>query len=238
MKKMTLLSLGLLLSSFQPAVALTEMQVIAWTESIAAGSAAVAYLLANPFSCPAKLECPLVIANSRPQIKEGFGRPVCVGATTFAAANLLFGWILSKYTPHKRYEWAQKRLAHLEAKYLFNNLVTQENINQLLIDSGAQADALPLVNMFLDLNDSDRSLEYMIDQLNRGIEDEGYSNLSKKMSALCDTLRKHLLAIRTSEAIVKAQPQWLEQWKIYEHSKLEREKIAQQAMQTHVMWHV
>jgi hypothetical protein len=58
------------------------------------------------------------------------------------------------------------------------------------------------------------------------------------MSALCDTLRKHLLAIRTSEAIVKAQPQWLEQWKIYEHSKLEREKIAQQAMQTHVMWHV
>jgi hypothetical protein len=230
----------------QSAVALTTGEVIAATEAIAAATAAAAFVIASPGSCCVDKEIAWPFNYNKNKecwdgkctIKSGFGKPVCASALTFGLTNLLFGWILSKYTPTKRYKWATKKLAEIQRKYLFNQEITQENIGQILKESGCEAQGLPLVCVFLELQNFDNQLNYMIDQLNRGIEDEGYSFLSKKMIELRDLLSHYLIPIRSSEAIIKAQPQWIEQWKIHEHKMIEREKMAHQAMQTHVIWHI
>jgi len=183
-----------------------------------------------------KFECPC--SSEAPYVKRGHRLPLCAGLAAFAGANLLFGWILSKYTPTARYEWARELLADFDHRYLFNQIITNENLSHILQKSGCQANELPLVSLFLELQYFDRRLVYVTSELARSIKDDGYSSLSKKMNEIIAKANEHLERIRANEAVVQSQSQWLEQWKIHQHRVLEREKMAHQAMQTHVVWHM
>lgn len=225
---------GLLLAS-QPAAALTKKQVFAWTEIIALLSSAGVYLCAAP-----EYESPIK-KGSLCGIKKSFRMPVGVAAGTFAGTNMFFGWLLSKWTPRSRYEWAQREVASFQEKYLFETEITHANIAEALRQSGCEANELPLVMAFLELQYFDQRLSYIADQLNRGMQDEGYSHLSKKMEEIRQSILVrggHLDRIRASESVIKNQTQWLEQWKIHQDRVLKQQQMAQQAMQTHVVWHV
>lgn len=244
----TLAVAGLLLAC-QPAQALTKKQVFAWTKSLATISGAVAYMMACPgeffprykgeaknIQFPFTRQSSLGGGTTSFHFRSGFGTPLVVGAATWVGVHTFFSWILSKYTPDARYEWASNELKDFERKYLFNQRITNENIAQVLQEAGCEASELPLVSAFLELQYCDNRLTYMADQLSFGMKDEGYTSLSKRMNDLRVTIIEHLKHVRASEATIKGQVQWLEQWKIHQQRVLEREKMY--ATQTHVVWNI
>ncbi len=70
------------------------------------------------------------------------------------------------------------------------------------------------------------------------MNDEGYSDLSKSMSNLIIKANGHLERLRSGEAAIKNQDRWFDQWRLHQERQIAREKMAQQAMQTHVIWHI
>ncbi len=238
MKKLSLLfGITFLLSSVS-VEALTKKEVLAWTEFASVASGAIGYVI---LARDKFFDAPFTFPNSsawwqKVKIKNGYRTPLGAGLTTFAATNALLGWILSKYTPHARYEWALQQLTNFEKKYLFNQRITQDTIGHILQESGCEAHELSLVSAFLETQYFDNKLIYMADQLDRAINDEGYSQLSKNMSQLLVRVNTHLKRLRANEATIKNQEKWLDQWKIYQKQVLERER--RQAVQTHIVWQI
>lgn len=204
----------LALVTMQSVVALTEEQVLLLTNGCAVATAGAAYLVAKP-----RTEWSISVVG-----------------VTFLGANRLFNWFFNRYTPIKRYTWAQSELTLLADEYLFSQEITQDNLSQILRDSGCEASEIALVTAFLKIQSFDKQLTYIIDELTSGIADTQDSSLSAQMHDVRDIAQNHLKRIRINETIIKAQPQWADQWHVYEQRTIEREKMSH--MQTHVVLHV
>ncbi len=227
-KSLSIFVIASLLSVYQPAAALTNQQVFLWTKFLSLIPTGMIYY----YQCPgANVEWPFTLDLHKDCgiVKPNYGKPLGWAVVTFIVTNKFFNWILSGYTPRGRYEWAQERLADLKREYLFTQEISQDNIAQVLQESGCEAHELSLVAAFLILRSFDQQLTYMINQLNRALHDEGHSDLSKKIEDLEIDIIGYLKNIRANETIVKAQPQWMKQWEVYDHRLLEQEKMIQQA---------
>jgi hypothetical protein len=224
--------------------ALTKKQVVAWTETLAAVSAACAYITMAPgenLKDSKKWDCPIDSVDNRlpfVSLKSGYRKPVIASGVTFAAVNCLFGWMLSKYTPANRYIWVKRYLNELQQDYLFHQTITEDSLKVVLQESGCEAHELPLVDAFLKLQKLDKTLNSLIQNLHQALNDTTHKDLRKKIHSLQEYIMYDLKRVRANEAYIKQQPQWLKQWEIHQQREIEREKMIRQSMQTHVIWHI
>lgn len=260
---LVILSLGLFLGS-QDAQALTKTQVAARTITFAGFCVGAGYLI--PFWCkkkcpiwpfrlkkaerkelgageysPSDLDSQLAqfkagIKNWSVDIKKDAECPLVSAGAASVVGGLGAMFLFKMWTPKARYKWATKEIAKLNREFLFVNEISEDTVDCMLRKSGCQSHELPLVKMFLELQKHDRKLTYMIDQLERAAEDEGFSVLAKKCRDLVSQLNLHLERIRKSEACVQAQDKWLDQWRLHQKRELQRERMY--ATQTHVIWHI
>ncbi len=218
----------------QPAVALTNKELFWLTKTLAVVPAAMVYRVGAPHG----FESPLAFDDTSMlgvKFKEGFWFPILGSGITYAGANKFLNWVFGRFTPRERYEWAQKRLHELEADYLFNEEIRGDSIAQVLQDSGCEASELPLVAAFLKLQNFDKQLNFMIHELARALEDDESAELNNRIETLKKSIAIYLKKVRSNEAAIKQQPQWLEQWKIYEQRVIEREKMVHPHVHTHLV---
>jgi len=88
---------------------------------------------------------------------------------------------------------------------------------------------MPLVTLFLQLSDIDKTLSKVIGELEIALRDLSDSSpLSLQVSDLLDDLHKDRLRVRQSEHAVKnSNPAaWEEQWRLYNQNKMKQREIA------------
>ncbi len=243
-KLLSLLLVGLVVG--QSAHALTRVQV---AERSAVGasvlSAGMYWYLCFPLSSDREswlgLKWPMKNNGTDDEWKynEDAQTPLVGGAATFVGSYAFFAWIASKYTASARYKWVNKKFRMLESKYLYNIAITDENLEEVLKVSGCEANELPLVAAFIEVQRCDVQLTSMSRELDKAIKDGG-SKLRKKLKKQKEKVQVEFLRIRDNESIIKNHDKslWLEQWKIHQKREIERERIRQQAMQTHMVWHI
>ncbi len=144
-------------------------------------------------------------------------------------AGLAFLWMSSYFSPEYRHQWAMRKRDDLKKKILFNYGITSKNLKEMSIASGAESRGMPLVTLFLQLSDIDRTLSKVIAELEIALQDVSDSSpLSLQVSDLLDDLHKDRLRIRQSEHAVKnSNPaSWEEQWRLYNQNKMKQREIA------------
>ena len=209
-------SLGLallILFSFQSAQALTEQA--AWAAGTAVSAAAT---LATNF------------------ISSDIYKKTAI----FALSELIMVKLFLSYTPQNRYNWAVKNLDLARLDPLFMAIMKQESLPLLLQEAGCESFELPLVNAFLRLQQYDKQLSYMQEELKKALSDLDFSSeLIPQISHLMNTIKPHLARIRISEAFIKNQPHWLDQWRLYQERLLQKERLDHyDRLQTHIVWNV
>ncbi|HLE76176.1 MAG TPA: hypothetical protein VI521_00220 [Candidatus Babeliales bacterium] len=139
------------------------------------------------------------------------------------------GWITSYYTPEYRFKWASSERATISKSILFNYQVTEANIKEISIASGAESTGLPLVTLFLTLCHIDKTLGYLIDELEiASSEVRAHSSLSAKISRLLDDLYTDRVRIRESSHTVKNldTKSWQKQWEIHNSNQMQEKQLA------------
>lgn len=228
MKKSKILIVISFFFAIQHIIALTDEQVRTLTNGLAITATAITYTCTPPHNG--------LMPIDTSGIKEGYGFPLVMSGVTFITSRALFNWILSRYTPERRYSWATDELMMLETQYLFDKEITQDNLSLMLQESGCEASEIALVTAFLIIQKFDKQLTYLFDELTLGIQDTKDDTLRDQMHDLAQEVQTHLKRVRANESIIKAQPQWAAQWNVYEQRIIEREKLSH--MQTHVVLHV
>ncbi|MFC1870635.1 hypothetical protein ACFLXW_00015 [Candidatus Dependentiae bacterium] len=141
----------------------------------------------------------------------------------------LIGWITSYYTPHYRYKWAQAERADLSKSVLFSYRITRENVTQISIASGAESTGLPLVTLFLGLSFIDKSIGYMIEELERAAQEvKASSALGVKIKTLLNDLYEDRMRVRESSHLVKNidKRSWQKQWEMHNSNQMKEKEIS------------
>ena len=226
MNKKILSLLALLIIGSLPLQALTKKQVV--------GRAAILGLAAAAWvSLPGMFVCGEETPSTIP------------GVAAFAVTTSFFTWFLSHWTAKSRYRWAQKQFDQLERCPLYSIRMDETNVALTLQDAGCEYKDLPLIDAFDRLRSHDRTLRYIEEQLVKAIEDVGcHSELGRKVRKLLKRAAHALDRVRANETFIKAynKAEWLEQWRVHQKRKLERERMMYQASlvmqpQTHFHGH-
>jgi len=141
----------------------------------------------------------------------------------------LIGWITSYYTPHYRYKWAQAERADLSKSVLYSYRITRENVTQISIASGAESTGLPLVTLFLGLSSIDKSIGYMIEELERAAQEvKASSALGVKIKTLLNDLYEDRMRVRESSHVVKNidKHSWQKQWEMHNSNQMKEREIS------------
>ena len=157
------------------------------------------------------------------------------GVAALAGTSSFFAWIFSYWTAQSRHRWAQKQFDLLESCPLYSARMNDTNIASLLQDAGCEYRDLPLITAFERLRSHDRMLRHIEEQLIKAIEDAGrHSELGRKLRKLLKRAAHGLDRVRANETFIKSHDKaaWLEQWKVYQKRKLERERMRQQMLLT------
>lgn len=139
------------------------------------------------------------------------------------------GWISSYYTPKYRYKWAMYERTDLTKSVLFSYRITEKNLSRISITSGAESTGLPLVTLFLGLSRVDKTLGYLIEELEiASSEVKHSSSLGTKIKRLLDDLYKDRVRVRESSHVVKNVDKraWQKQWEIHNSNQMREKEIA------------
>ena len=93
----------------------------------------------------------------------------------------------------------------------------------------AESTPHPIVTLYLDLANIDKTLSKMRNELEKAFEDASDNyDLSNKIKTLLDQTMDDLTRIRQSEQVVKNNPKWETQWSMYKSEELKERQIQTQ----------
>lgn len=139
------------------------------------------------------------------------------------------GWITSYYTAQYRYKWAQAERVGLSKSVLFSYRITDENLTQISIASGAESTGLPLVTLFLGLSSIDTCIGNMIDELEIAAQEiKASSQLSIKIKTVLNDLYEDRVRVRENSHVVKNVDKyaWQKQWEMHNSNQMKEKEIA------------
>jgi len=224
----------MLLIGVQTMQGLTPWQVVKRAAVVGLLSGTGAYCLVAKDS-PSGIAWPFVVGGSEERpvytFNQAMEKATSAGLAASAGIGVISGYIFDYWTAQSRCNWAYKEYAKLCDLSLYKVQMHPANINKILQDSGCESKELPLVEAFNRLRSYDKTLNRIRKELIKALNDtDNHSVVGRKLRNLSRQVDYDLTRVRANEAFIKNHDKttWLEQWKIYQKQKLERERIQQQ----------